>query len=507
MASTNSTTQNPTNPLNSVISDANSSNPALSSVLGAAAAGSASSGLANSQAGAATQNQQAAISTLTGVQQSIASLLPPNLSSLAQPLAQLLFTGDYSVDQVIGAIQQQSALNGVQIDPAALQAQTQTLQQYQQVAQQGYTPIERAQIAQTMNQIQTQNAGAQQAIVQQNQAQGQGGVVNSLAARLIAQQGAAQQGALAGGEIAASGQQRAINALAGEQSTAGDIANEQAQLAVQKGSAQNTINQFNTAQQQQAALANQAANAASASQGQQINYQTQAQNAQNQLASQNQAISAANQTFANEATQTGQEENNAQSQASVYGQYGVPEESASLGNAQNAAGANAAALTGAGTTAANGISSLLSSGNGAVPTSSYNPSSYGDPNGSSITDNFGNNNYGSVNYGSPDLSDVGTDATDQMSDINLGDDIGDLFADGGDVEGPGTETSDSIPARLSNHEFVVNADSTSKYKPVLEAINDGKEPNEVKSLLDMLVPPRKPKYKSAMAELAEEEDA
>lgn len=45
------------------------------------------------------------------------------------------------------------------------------------------------------------------------------------------------------------------------------------------------------------------------------------------------------------------------------------------------------------------------------------------------------------------------------------------FADGGFVSGPGGPRSDSIPASLSNGEFVVNADSTSKYRPLLEGLN------------------------------------
>jgi len=45
------------------------------------------------------------------------------------------------------------------------------------------------------------------------------------------------------------------------------------------------------------------------------------------------------------------------------------------------------------------------------------------------------------------------------------------FADGGFVSGSGTGTSDSIPARLSNGEFVVNATSTAQNLPLLEAIN------------------------------------
>lgn len=45
------------------------------------------------------------------------------------------------------------------------------------------------------------------------------------------------------------------------------------------------------------------------------------------------------------------------------------------------------------------------------------------------------------------------------------------YPTGGMVRGPGTATSDSIPARLSNGEFVVNAASTAQYRPILEAIN------------------------------------
>ncbi|MBZ0184016.1 MAG: hypothetical protein K8F60_16280 [Melioribacteraceae bacterium] len=45
------------------------------------------------------------------------------------------------------------------------------------------------------------------------------------------------------------------------------------------------------------------------------------------------------------------------------------------------------------------------------------------------------------------------------------------LAQGGYVTGAGTSTSDSIPAMLSNGEFVVNAKSTTAFRPLLEAIN------------------------------------
>ncbi|WP_440589615.1 phage tail tape measure protein [Pelagibacterium mangrovi] len=47
-------------------------------------------------------------------------------------------------------------------------------------------------------------------------------------------------------------------------------------------------------------------------------------------------------------------------------------------------------------------------------------------------------------------------------------------ASGGYIRGPGTGTSDSIPARLSDGEYVVNARATSRNLDLLEAINSGR---------------------------------
>lgn len=47
-------------------------------------------------------------------------------------------------------------------------------------------------------------------------------------------------------------------------------------------------------------------------------------------------------------------------------------------------------------------------------------------------------------------------------------------ATGGYIAGPGTGTSDSIPAWLSNGEFVMTAKATREYRPILESMNAGK---------------------------------
>ena len=51
-----------------------------------------------------------------------------------------------------------------------------------------------------------------------------------------------------------------------------------------------------------------------------------------------------------------------------------------------------------------------------------------------------------------------------------------FFAEGGRVSGAGTSTSDSIPAMLSNGEFVVNAEATGKNLRLLKAINENRLP-------------------------------
>jgi hypothetical protein len=52
-----------------------------------------------------------------------------------------------------------------------------------------------------------------------------------------------------------------------------------------------------------------------------------------------------------------------------------------------------------------------------------------------------------------------------------------LFASGGPVSGPGSGTSDSILARVSNGEFVINAAATAANLPLLKAINSNRFAN------------------------------
>ncbi|MDF2232170.1 phage tail length tape measure family protein [Albimonas sp. CAU 1670] len=65
------------------------------------------------------------------------------------------------------------------------------------------------------------------------------------------------------------------------------------------------------------------------------------------------------------------------------------------------------------------------------------------------------------------------DVANQYASYGLGRTGAVALAGGGRVVGPGTGTSDSIPALLSNGEFVVNAAAANRHMALLEAINGG----------------------------------
>lgn len=476
MADTNSNVQlNPTN------SGSATGNAAADTVIGSGIAAGNDKALASNELGTANADQTQAISALQNIYNTIASMLPPSLQSEAAPLAKLAYTGEYNVDDITAAVQHVSALNGIQLDPSAMSAQVEALNQYQQIAQgSGFTPIERAGIAQSQNLIQTQNTGANASIIQQMQQAGGGSTVDSTAARIMSQQNANQNASLAGANIAAASQQRAISALSGVADTGKSIAGQEANLAVTKGNATNAINQFNTQLAQDAAKSNQSANNTAASQEQTLNTGLQEQNVQNQFQSQNQKINAENQDYQNELAKNNLLQNNATTQAGVDTQYGLNEQKAGITAQQ------------AGTAA-------QSAGEGAAASGMYN-SLFGNTNsggGNGVTSLFSGGSGGSSTppAGVTDLGDGG-------SDLGAGFKDGGEFEKDGSVKGPGGPREDKIDAKLSNGEFVINAESTAEFKPILTAINDGASHEEVASLLDRIVPPKK-RRTSALEALTE----
>lgn len=171
------------------------------------------------------------------------------------------------------AIQQQGTqLSNIQTNPAYSGAQMNALQSLQNIAGQGGMNLQdKANLAQTMQNVGVQNQGAQQAILANAQQRGQLGSGNSLAAQLSAQQNGANQANLQGLNIAGNAQQRALQSLMGAGQLGGQMQQQQYGQQANAAQAQDAINRFNTMNSQ--AVQNQ--NVQAQNQAQAMNLQNQ----------------------------------------------------------------------------------------------------------------------------------------------------------------------------------------------------------------------------------------
>lgn len=186
--------------------------------------------------------------------------VPSQLSNMIPTLALQMVQGQMTPAQAQAAIQQQSAMAGVTVDPSLMNAQTGALSQLQQIASSGgMTPTDLAQVQQINDQVNAQNQGRQLAVQDQMQQQGIGGSGADIAARLSSAQAANTAASEAGTQVAANAQQRALQAIQQSGQLGGQIQQEQFGEAAQKAQAQDAINQFNTGLQQNTNLANQQA--------------------------------------------------------------------------------------------------------------------------------------------------------------------------------------------------------------------------------------------------------
>ncbi len=230
----------------------------VSNLLGASGVTSATAN-ANSggEYGTVNSDAQTAMSMLQNA-------VDPQLASLIPQLSQQVQQGTMTPAQAQAAIQQKSAMLGIQVSPSLMQAQTAALNGLQQIATQGgLTATDRAQLQDINNQVNSQNAARQGAIQQQMQSQGIGGSGADIAQRLAAGQTANETAGQNAVQVGANAQQRALQALQSSGQLGGQIQGEQFGEQAQQAQAQDAINQFNAQNQQQASLTN-AANAQNA---------------------------------------------------------------------------------------------------------------------------------------------------------------------------------------------------------------------------------------------------
>ena len=132
--------------------------------------------------------------------------------------------------------------------------QTDVLGGLGEYSKQGMSAIDNARLAEIQNQINQQNRGNQEAILQNMAQRGLAGSGSELAARLNAQQGAAQSGYLAGSQLAGDAAQRAFQALQSQGAYAGQMTDQQYQQLANEAQAQDMINRYNTQMGNQAKM-------------------------------------------------------------------------------------------------------------------------------------------------------------------------------------------------------------------------------------------------------------
>ena len=173
----------------------------------------------------------------------------------------------YNAEDVVNAGPSASrGLTGNAQYQAGTKAQLQALRQMQGIAGAGgYTGLERDQIAQAQMQAAQAEKSQRDAVTQQMQMRGMGGGGADLAARLAAQQGAANQGRADATSIATQAQMRALQAMQG----GAQIGGQQAAQAANRAQAIDAFNQANTNRQQGVNQRNAAGRTAAVNQAQQ----------------------------------------------------------------------------------------------------------------------------------------------------------------------------------------------------------------------------------------------
>ena len=234
---------------------ANSGSSNNAAYLGAGAGvGSAIGGLLSS--GAASSDYNAGLAALNNAAANYNNINVPSVQSQQIALQQYLNQGQLNPYLQNNSQEGNTQLNTVTTDPRLLAAQMGALSQMQQVGQTGFSDVDRAQMAQNLQQANANQQANQASILAQRNARGMGGSGDELAAELASSQAGSNQANANALQIAAQAMQNRLNATSQAGSMAGSIEQQQYGQLANAARAQDAINQFNTQSQNAAMAAN-----------------------------------------------------------------------------------------------------------------------------------------------------------------------------------------------------------------------------------------------------------
>lgn len=145
-----------------------------------------------------------------------------------------------------------SAMEDIAVDPRYAEAQLAALSELSRIGEEGgLTPADRAALQETAESTAATERGIRGAIEQQARARGLGGSGMELAQQLVAAQGASQEGARAGRDVAQMAQNRALAALQGAGQLGGQIRGQEYGEQADLARARDLISRFNLSNRQQ----------------------------------------------------------------------------------------------------------------------------------------------------------------------------------------------------------------------------------------------------------------
>ncbi len=158
------------------------------------------------------------------------------------------------------AQQGSSAYDSIATDPRLRGNQEDALAALAGISQGGgFNAADKANLSRIQSETSQADRGRREAILQNLGARGMGGSGMDLLAQLQSSQAATDRSSQAGLDIAAQGQQRALDAIMQSGQLSGQMQSQDFSQAAQKAAAQNAINQFNTQNTNTGNLANQSA--------------------------------------------------------------------------------------------------------------------------------------------------------------------------------------------------------------------------------------------------------
>lgn len=208
------------------------------------------SGGKDSEATAATQ---ASVDALQALQL-------PDIADMQVQLEELVQTGQLTPEQAEAMLIERSNMEDISTDPRLRNAQLDALGGLQDIVDgEGMTATDRARLEQLKGDLNTQERGQRESIIQNAQQRGVGGSGLELLAQLQNQQGSAQRASQMGFDIEAQAQERALEALMQQGQLGGQIRGQDFGEQEKIAAAQDAIAKFNTQNQQQAEFTNVAA--------------------------------------------------------------------------------------------------------------------------------------------------------------------------------------------------------------------------------------------------------